>query len=426
MKDKIVITIGRQFGSGGREIGKLIAEKLGINFYDKELISIAAKQSGLCEQIFETHDEKPTSSFLYSLVMDTYSLGYGGTGYMDVPVGQKVFLAQFDAIKKIAENESCVIVGRCADYALEEYRNVFNVFVHADRDARIKRVMENSLKEYAKVNGNIVTKQDVESYFKDLGLDDSKYQMITGYLLANDITVKGENGVDNEFLNMLEKSAVKQTEELEEEVAEETVFVTDEDYEKDEKYIQMYMEDLKDVEELSDTGRAFLLMNIVEDNDKESLSLLSQSFLKKIVGWIEPFRRKGVLASDLIQEANLAMMAYIGEKHFLNNYEWKDKIKEGNTQDLINVLEEIEKEVKSEIEGSLRMMIDEQNMSNKAAVKVLGKVNLVNDWAKRLKEELERKPTVDELAEKMGISKENVMEAIRLSAENIEDIDIRA
>ena len=127
MKDKIVITIGRQFGSGGREIGKLIAEKLGINFYDKELISIAAKQSGLCEQIFETHDEKPTSSFLYSLVMDTYSLGYGGTGYMDVPVGQKVFLAQFDAIKKIAENE---------------YRNVFNVFVHADRDARIKRVME--------------------------------------------------------------------------------------------------------------------------------------------------------------------------------------------------------------------------------------------------------------------------------------------
>ena len=88
--------------------------------------------------------------------------------------------------------------------------------------------------------------------------------------------------------------------------------------------------------------------------------------------------------------------------------------------------EEIEKEVKSEIEGSLRMMIDEQNMSNKAAAKVLGKVNLVNDWAKRLKEELERKPTVDELAEKMGISKENVMEAIRLSAENIEDIDIRA
>ena len=115
MKDKIVITIGRQFGSGGREIGKLIAEKLGINFYDKELISIAAKQSGLCEQIFETHDEKPTSSFLYSLVMDTYSLGYTNSAYMDMPINHKIFLAQFDTIKKIANEESCVIVGRCAD-----------------------------------------------------------------------------------------------------------------------------------------------------------------------------------------------------------------------------------------------------------------------------------------------------------------------
>lgn len=141
MKDKIVITIGRQFGSGGREVGRKIAEKLGIAFYDKELISVAAKQSGLCEQIFETHDEKPTSSFLYSLVMDTYSLGYGGNGYVDVPVGQKVFLAQFDAIKKLAEKESCVIVGRCADYALEGYDNVFNVFIHADKMERIARVM---------------------------------------------------------------------------------------------------------------------------------------------------------------------------------------------------------------------------------------------------------------------------------------------
>lgn len=143
MRDKIVITIGRQFGSGGREVGRLVAEKLGISFYDKELISVAAKESGLCEQIFETHDEKPTSSFLYSLVMDTYSLGFGGSGYnMDVPVGQKVFLAQFDAIKKIAEKESCVIVGRCADYALEDCRNVFHVFIHAERQDRINRVMK--------------------------------------------------------------------------------------------------------------------------------------------------------------------------------------------------------------------------------------------------------------------------------------------
>ena len=142
MQDKIIITIGRQFGSGGREIGKRIAEKLDIPYYDKELITVAAKESGLCEQILETHDEKPTSSFLYSLVMDTYSLGYGGTGFMDVPVGQKVFLAQFDAIKKIANAGSCVIVGRCADYALEDFENVFNVFIHANKEDRIQRVMK--------------------------------------------------------------------------------------------------------------------------------------------------------------------------------------------------------------------------------------------------------------------------------------------
>jgi DNA-directed RNA polymerase sigma subunit (sigma70/sigma32) len=282
-----------------------------------------------------------------------------------------------------------------------------------------------SLKEYAKVNGNTVTRQDVESYFKNLGLDEAKYQMITGYLLANNITVSGENAVDNEFLDMLERAAAEEEASLEEKEAEEAVFMSDEDYERDEKYIEMYMEDLKGIEELSDTGRAFLLMNIVEDNDKESLDLLSQSFLRKIVEWIEPYRRKGVLSSDLLQEANLAMMGYMSEKRFLNNLEWKDKIKEGGTDDLLRVLSEMEEDVRSEVEGSLAMMIDEQMQSNKVTGRVLGKVNLVNDWAKRLREELGRKPSVDELAKKIGISAENVREAIRLSAENIEDIDMQ-
>ena len=282
-----------------------------------------------------------------------------------------------------------------------------------------------SLKEYAKVNGNTVTRQDVEGYFKNLGLDEARYQMITGYLLANNITVSGENAADNEFLDMLERAAAEDEASLEEKEAEEAVFMSDEDYERDEKYIEMYMEDLKGIEELSDTGRAFLLMNIVEDNDKESLDLLSQSFLRKIVEWIEPYRRKGVLSSDLLQEANLAMMGYMSEKRFLNNLEWKDKIKEGGTDDLLRVLSEMEEDVRSEVEGSLAMMIDEQMQSNKVTGRVLGKVNLVNDWAKRLREELGRKPSVDELAKKIGISAENVREAIRLSAENIEDIDMQ-
>ena len=140
MKGNLVITIGRQCGSGGKVIGQLIAEKLGVKCYDKELLTLAAKQSGLCEELFETHDEKPTSSFLYSLVMDTYSLGYTTSAYMDMPINHKVFLAQFDAIKKIADEGPCILVGRCADYALEEYDNVLSVFIHADLDSRIRRI----------------------------------------------------------------------------------------------------------------------------------------------------------------------------------------------------------------------------------------------------------------------------------------------
>lgn len=142
MKGNLVITIGRQCGSLGRQIGQKLAERMGVDFYDKELLTLAAKNSGLCEELFETHDEKPTSSFLYSLVMDTYSLGYTTSAYMDMPINHKIFLAQFDAIKKLADEESCVIVGRCADYALADYPNTVTVFITGDDDARIKNLME--------------------------------------------------------------------------------------------------------------------------------------------------------------------------------------------------------------------------------------------------------------------------------------------
>ena len=136
----MIITIGRQFGSGGRDIGQKLAEELGIKFYDEEMLNRASKESGLCKEIFESHDEKPTNSFLYSLVMDTYSFGYSSGSFTDMPLNHKVFLAQFDAIKKIAEEGPCVLVGRCADYALESYDNVMSVFIHADIDSRVKRI----------------------------------------------------------------------------------------------------------------------------------------------------------------------------------------------------------------------------------------------------------------------------------------------
>ena len=123
-----IITIGRQAGSGGREIGEKLAEYFGIKYFDKELLTRAAKESGYCEEMIKLHDEKPTNSFLYNLVMDTYSFGYNTSTFVDMPISHKIFLAQFDTVKKIADEGPCVIVGRCADYALSEYDNVIKLF----------------------------------------------------------------------------------------------------------------------------------------------------------------------------------------------------------------------------------------------------------------------------------------------------------
>lgn len=141
MKTSSIITIGRQCGSGGREIGKKLSEHYGIPFYDKELLKEAAKKSGFCEEVFESFDEKPTKSFLYSIVMDPYSFGYHSNNF-DMPLNHQVFLAAFDTIKSIAEKGPCIFVGRCADYALSDFNNCVNLFIHAPLDFRSKRIAE--------------------------------------------------------------------------------------------------------------------------------------------------------------------------------------------------------------------------------------------------------------------------------------------
>ena len=105
MSTNTIITIERQYGSGGHLIGEKLSKDLGIPFYDSELIKVAAKESGICEEIFESFDEKPTTSFLYSLVMDPYSLGYNSNSF-DLPLNHKVFLAAFDTIKELAKKRT--------------------------------------------------------------------------------------------------------------------------------------------------------------------------------------------------------------------------------------------------------------------------------------------------------------------------------
>lgn len=140
MNNKYVITISRQFGSGGRAVGQKLAQKLDIPFYDKELISLAAKESGMNPEVFKSIDETAANSLLYSLSMGMYNFN-GPLAMGDLPVNDKLYLLQHQLIKEIATKGPSVIVGRCADYVLKDNPHTINVFIYADMEYRKKRAV---------------------------------------------------------------------------------------------------------------------------------------------------------------------------------------------------------------------------------------------------------------------------------------------
>ena len=196
-----IITIGRQFGSGGREIGEKLAQRLNVPFYDKELLKRAAKESGLCEEIVENFDEKPTSSFLYSLVMDPYSLGYSNNGF-DLPLNHKVFLAAFDTIKKVADESSCVIVGRCADYALHDYENCLNLFIQAPMSDRIARISKKYDLSEDKAKDMIVKKDKQRASYYNY-YSTHKWADIKNYHMTIDSSYLGVDGTVDMIIELL-------------------------------------------------------------------------------------------------------------------------------------------------------------------------------------------------------------------------------
>lgn len=141
MEKKIIVTIGRQFGSGGRIIGKKLAEQLGIAYYDKELINLASKESGICGEFFERADEKTSGSLLKALAMG-FSMNNAIFQSNDYLSNESLFQIQSDVIRKVAARESCVLVGRCADYILREEKNCMNLFISASLEDRICRASE--------------------------------------------------------------------------------------------------------------------------------------------------------------------------------------------------------------------------------------------------------------------------------------------
>lgn len=138
---KPIITVGRQYGSGGRYVAKLLSERLQIPFYDKELLVEASKDSGICQEVMETFDEKQERKGLFSMFGGIQGRGDAGM-YLDMPLNHRIFLAQFDTIRRIADEGPCVIVGRCADYVLRDHQNLINVFIKAPTECRIERIVK--------------------------------------------------------------------------------------------------------------------------------------------------------------------------------------------------------------------------------------------------------------------------------------------
>ncbi len=202
-KTKTIITIGRQFGSGGKNVGQKLAEALDIPIYDKEMLSRASKDSGICEEMFENNDEKPTHSFLYSMMTNNYGGGFITGTTSDMPMNQRVFLAQFDAIKAIADEGPCVLVGRCADYALKDRDDVLTVFIHARMLARQKRVATyNHISEQEArdlCNKNDKSRASYYNYYTN-----KKWGQAISYNACLDTSMLGIDGTVDVILKMID------------------------------------------------------------------------------------------------------------------------------------------------------------------------------------------------------------------------------
>lgn len=151
---KVVITIARQYGSGGRTIGEMLAEDLKIHYYDKELLKLASEDSGINERLFVNTDEKVKVTHLFKIIKNVYTGQLIPPESEDFVSDDNLFNYQAKVIKQLAEEESCVIVGRCADYVLKDYENVLSVFIHAPKDY----LMEQAAKKVS------MSSRDLERY----------------------------------------------------------------------------------------------------------------------------------------------------------------------------------------------------------------------------------------------------------------------
>jgi cytidylate kinase len=188
----MIFSIGRQFGSGGREIGKKLANELNISYYDKELLAIAAQESGLCPEIFERADERESSGLSYALSMGFSPLGVY-IPYDDILSNEKLFLLQSETIRNLAKKESCVIIGRCSDYILRDNPNCLSFFIHNTLNNRIKHVTkrENVSETRAK---ELITKIDKSRAAYYNYYTNKLWGVAPSYNFSIDVSILGTDG----------------------------------------------------------------------------------------------------------------------------------------------------------------------------------------------------------------------------------------
>lgn len=190
---KKIITIARQYGSCGREIGQKLAEKLGYKYYDRDLISMAAEKSGMNKEVLGEADEKAATSLLYTLALGSSVFAHG-VDHINVPLNDKLYIVQSNIIKDIYNgDEGAVIVGRCADYVLSDKEDVIRVFISADFDKRVETVAERSNVSPSKAKDMVVKtdKRRANYYNYYTG---RKWGKIDNYDLVINSTKSGADG----------------------------------------------------------------------------------------------------------------------------------------------------------------------------------------------------------------------------------------
>ncbi|MFC0876771.1 DUF6198 family protein [Saccharicrinis sp. FJH2] len=204
LKNNLVITISREYGSGGHEIGKLLAEKLGFSFYDKELIELTTEQSGFTSDYIQQNEQKLANSLISELYEQNYAYVFDKKPPLDV-----LFLVQSKIIRDICSKESCVIVGRCANFIIKDYPNCFNIFIHANKDYR-KANISNEYKIESGITNSVLNKIDKERANYCLHYTGENWNNATNYHLTIDSSMYDSVKVVELIINAIKnKEGVK-------------------------------------------------------------------------------------------------------------------------------------------------------------------------------------------------------------------------